>query len=272
MRSTAGLALICLFLVPRPTLAQTEPPGVLFSWGTINLALAPDTAEGLRLLSATTPRAGPAVGERSFGVSFIPDSAERWAVAAESLLAHAPDTGWTATTALLGHGGSGILLALHRQRAGGEVERILVFIGRGNKAVFRVTLTGNTASEFVRGMREQALQARWVPPRPKVDSTGLATAVDTSAVQRPPSFLRGPALTYPEVLRQQGLTGAVWARFILDTAGHPDLSTLRVIYSNSPEFSAAVRTWAKGARFEPAAINGRPIRALVEMPFTFTLN
>lgn len=247
-----------------------DTPGVLFSWGSINVALAPDNTAGLRLLSATTPKAGPAVGQRSFEVALIPDSAERWAASAESLVAHPPDTGWSETRALLSRWGSGIMLALHRERAGGDVERILVFVQAG-KAVLRVTLTGNTATDFITAVQEQALQARWAPRPPKVISTGVPTTLDTGAVVRSPRYLRGPMLVYPEELRLQSVTGAVWAHFIVDSTGRVEDSTFQVIYSSSRQFSAAVRRWAEGARYEPAAINGHPIPVLVEVPFTFTL-
>lgn len=266
----ALLASVALTLPVRASAQDNDTPGVLFSWGTINVALAPDSTAGLRLLSATTPRAGPAVGQHSFEVAFVPDSAERWAASAESLVAHPPDTGWSETGALLSRWGSGILLALHRERAGGDVERILVFV-QAAKAVLRVTLTGNTATEFITAVREQGLQARWAPRPPKVISTGVATTFDSGAVQRPPRFLRGPMLIYPEELRRQSITGAVWAHFIVDSTGRIEDSTFQVIYSNSSQFSAAVRRWAKGAQFEPAAINGHPVRTLVEQPFTFTL-
>lgn len=252
--------------------AQGRDPGILFSWGTINVALAPDSTDGLRLLSATTPRAGPAVVQQSFEADFIPDSASRWALAAESLLAHPPDTGVAATHPLIGRWGSGILMALRRERAGGEVERyLLLFRARGTDP-FRITLTSDAAGEFARGMRDEAAQAGWSPKPPPVDSTArVTTSAGAPAVRRTPRFLRGPMLTYPEGLRLQGITGVVWAQFIVDSTGRPEVSTLRVLYSNSPDFSMAVRRWAEAAQFEPASIDGHPRAALVELPFTFTL-
>ena len=218
MRTTVIAAL--LLVLSRPSRGQESTQGVFFcSWGTINVALAPDVAEGLRLFSATTTTAGPAVGLRGFEANFIPDSAQAWAAQADTILAHPPDTGWVTTRPLTDRAGSGMGLALRRQKAGGHLEEYLVFFYSGGRNPLRIQLTPNAAVDFVRGVRDQAALAGWspAPPRP-VDSSVVLLPGGAVPIQRPPELLHGPMLQYPELLREEGIVGAVWAQFRLDSA------------------------------------------------------
>ncbi len=273
MRTTVIAATCVLLITPQRSPGQdSRNPGILFAWGTINVALAPDAAEGLRLLSATTPSAGPAVGQRGFEANFVPDSARAWAAQADSLLAHPPDTGWVTSRPVTDRWGSGMVLVLRRQKARGHLDEYLLFFRPHGTDPFRIQLTPSAAVDFIRGVQEQAALAGWSPAPPrKMDSTVTVVTSDAVPVQRKPEFLRGPMLQYPELLREEGVTGAVWAQFRVDSAGHPDPTTLRVLFSNNPAFSDEVRRWAKYAVFQPAVLYGHPVPVMVEMPFTFTL-
>jgi TonB family protein len=76
---------------------------------------------------------------------------------------------------------------------------------------------------------------------------------------------------YPPRLSAMGKQGRVQATFVVDTAGTVDMSSLRVLTSDDPEFTESVRTALGGMRFRPATRGGRAVRQLVEQRFNFRL-
>ena len=84
---------------------------------------------------------------------------------------------------------------------------------------------------------------------------------------------RGPITSrYPAELQAQCVEGKVVAQFVVDTAGRADPRTVRVLQSSHPLFSQSVRAALSAARFYPAEIHGRPVRQLVQLPVTFSMN
>jgi TonB family protein len=76
---------------------------------------------------------------------------------------------------------------------------------------------------------------------------------------------------YPEYLRTHGVEGTVVIRFIIDTAGHADSATLRVMETSHPGFADAVRLALPRMRFTPAELDGRHVPELVMQEFRFVL-
>jgi TonB family protein len=87
-------------------------------------------------------------------------------------------------------------------------------------------------------------------------------------VSRDPSS-DGPM--YPDSLRAHGVEGLVVIRFIVDTGGHADSSTLRLIEATHPGFAAAVRSALPRMRFIPAELAGRHVPQLVSQEFRFVI-
>lgn len=99
------------------------------------------------------------------------------------------------------------------------------------------------------------------------DSTFTALQVDSAAVRDPASA----APAYPPALLAQGIQGSVEAQYVVDTTGAADSSTLRILASTHPDFTAAVRAALPGMRFAPARIGAQKVRQLVEQEFTFRI-
>ena len=74
---------------------------------------------------------------------------------------------------------------------------------------------------------------------------------------------------YPESMRKSGIQGEVLAQFVVDTLGHADMSTFKVLRSNAAEFTNAVRVALPQMLFEPAELQNRRVRQVVQMPFHF---
>ncbi len=79
----------------------------------------------------------------------------------------------------------------------------------------------------------------------------------------------GPA--YPDSLRAHGVEGLVVIRFIVDTGGHADSSTLRFVEATHPGFADAVRSALPRMLFIPAELDGRHVPQLVSQEFRFVI-
>lgn len=81
---------------------------------------------------------------------------------------------------------------------------------------------------------------------------------------------RGPR--FPDELREAGVEGQVLAQFVVDTEGHPIVSTFKVLKSDHELFTQAVRDVLGDMLFTPAEVGGRTVKQLVQMPFAFSLS
>lgn len=79
------------------------------------------------------------------------------------------------------------------------------------------------------------------------------------------------APAYPRDLMARGVEGYAAMRFVVDSLGAVDMSSVRVLDFTHPEFVAAVRTAMPGMRFSPARLGDRPVRQLAEQLFRFEI-
>jgi TonB family protein len=78
-----------------------------------------------------------------------------------------------------------------------------------------------------------------------------------------------PRPAYPNELRQHDINGEVLALFVVDSTGHADPRTFRVLRSSSPAFSAAVEEILPALRFAPAEVKGRKVAQRTQQLFKF---
>jgi TonB family protein len=81
----------------------------------------------------------------------------------------------------------------------------------------------------------------------------------------------GP-VEYPPSLFAAGVGGSVIAEFVVATNGSVEEQTIGIVSSTNPLFSEAVRNAVRRSRFAPASRSGKPVRQLVQQPFTFVLS
>lgn len=74
---------------------------------------------------------------------------------------------------------------------------------------------------------------------------------------------------YPAAMRNSGVTGEVWAQFVVDQTGRVDMATFKVLKSADPQFTAAVQAALPTWRLEPAVIHGKKVSQLVQQAFVF---
>jgi len=79
-------------------------------------------------------------------------------------------------------------------------------------------------------------------------------------------------LKYPEALRAAKVEGEVLAQFVVDTSGHYEDGSFKVLKSSHELFTQAMRDALPQLRFTPAEVGGVKVRQLVQQPFIFSLN
>jgi hypothetical protein len=65
------------------------------------------------------------------------------------------------------------------------------------------------------------------------------------------------------------LAGRTMLRFVVDGSGWVDRCSIVLVEESSPEWTAAVLTELRRARYEPARKGGRRVRQLVYQVFTY---
>jgi TonB family protein len=77
---------------------------------------------------------------------------------------------------------------------------------------------------------------------------------------------------YPDMLRSANIEGEVLAQFVVDTTGHVDMSSLKVLKTTHDLFTNSVKQSLPTIKFSPALVGGRKVKQLVQMTFPFTLS
>jgi TonB family protein len=90
--------------------------------------------------------------------------------------------------------------------------------------------------------------------------------VDKPVVAREALHLR-----YPAAMKGSGISGELWAQFVVDENGRVDIRTFKTLKSPGPEFTAAVKAALSTWQFEPASVGGQRVKQLVQQAFIFRL-
>ncbi|MEP6620107.1 MAG: M56 family metallopeptidase [bacterium] len=108
-------------------------------------------------------------------------------------------------------------------------------------------------------------------PRPKAvppaKTAYIEFGIDKEAQQVPGTG----QVQYPPSLRAAGVSGEVLAQFVVEQDGKIMEGSLKILRSSDPLFTEAVREALPALRFEPATVEGKAVKQLMQMPFTFSL-
>ena len=80
-----------------------------------------------------------------------------------------------------------------------------------------------------------------------------------------------PAPRYPAALKAERIEGEVLMQFVVDQDGTVMAGSQKVIRATNPAFVEAVVASLPNLRFNPATVNGRAVRQLVQMPYEFAV-
>jgi hypothetical protein len=126
--------------------------------------------------------------------------------------------------------------------------------GPGENAV--ASVSGDQADQFAS------------PTDDPYENAFSSVEVETMAERDPGSA----APTYPGVLMQQGIEGYAAMRFVVDSTGLVDMSTVRILETTHIEFATAVRVAMPQMKFTPARFGDQPVRQLAEQIFAFRID
>ena len=102
-------------------------------------------------------------------------------------------------------------------------------------------------------------------PVPSIGNVFLAAEVDEI-----PQAICAQKPKYPPVMEQAGIPGKVMLQFIVDTTGHAELSSVKVVKSTHKAFEENARDAViKGCTFKPGRSRGKAVRVLVQQPVSF---
>jgi TonB family protein len=99
------------------------------------------------------------------------------------------------------------------------------------------------------------------------DTVFTVVDVDSAVATDPTSAVPD----YPEELRTLGIEGVVRVRYVVDSTGFADASSLEILRASRVEFAMAVQRALPRMHFMPARIGPRRVRQLVEQDFTFRI-
>jgi TonB family protein len=116
-------------------------------------------------------------------------------------------------------------------------------------------------------------QCRSGDPTYQVSSGMTDTTCTRSVLEKQAAQHRHSAEpTYPVALQRARIEGEATMQFVIDTTGRVDARTIELLASTDFRFAEACREALPQMQFDPATIDGRKVRELVQLPFTFAMH
>jgi len=113
-------------------------------------------------------------------------------------------------------------------------------------------------------------------PRDPASATSAGQSPDTATspflefqVDKPVVLRESAPPRYPADLKQSGVSGEVWAQYVVDETGRINMETFKVLKSPDPRLTDAVKMVLPTWRLEPATRRGKKVRQLVQQSFVF---
>ncbi len=100
------------------------------------------------------------------------------------------------------------------------------------------------------------------PPPPALD----ARAAD---LDQPPSRLSGPPPIYPELMKKAGIGARIVATLIVGIDGKVEPGSVEIVESSNEAFNGPAISMMSGTRWQPALVDGEPVRTVVQCPMEF---
>jgi TonB family protein len=155
------------------------------------------------------------------------------------------------------------------------VEGIEVYAGMSSIPAQFMTVAGGESCGVV------AVWSRPFRPKPRRQEAVSLAEVEQMIAQQTVftadqvtvrAVLVGDGLTprvYPDSLWTAAVAGRAVAEFIVGEDGRVEAGTVSIASATHPYFASAVRVALDRAVFNPALLNGKPVRQLVDLPFHF---
>jgi TonB family protein len=109
-----------------------------------------------------------------------------------------------------------------------------------------------------------------VPIDFKLDRRSAFGVFRLDQVDQPPTIATAVPPAYPAGVQMARVDVRVLVSAIIDTLGHAEPSSLRIVSSPGVEFDEPARAYVLGARFWPGGVGGRKVRVIMDIPVDFT--
>jgi TonB family protein len=163
-----------------------------------------------------------------------------------------------------------------------QLERRIMAMSTTTRRVARATLYGGVAAGiallFACSLRSDSVAGPGLPNATRTTTASRPQRMSDSTtykefqVEQPAHLAAGNAPpTYPDMLRAAGVDGDVLVQFVVDTTGHADMRTLKILKSTHDLFTAAVRDALAKMEFAPAEVGHKKVKQLLQMPFEFSM-
>lgn len=154
-------------------------------------------------------------------------------------------------------------------------------MGGGERVRYVALGSGGTGSgpEEAAGKQEATTPSRIPAAGEQGDESGPVSATESDEPvftvievdEEAARMANSAAPAYPPVLLSEGVEGTVLVRYVVEANGLADSTSLEILSATRREFADAVRAAIPHMRFTPARIDERPVRQLVEQPFSFRI-
>ena len=252
---------LAVLLVPAALSAQQDRTGTYLDWGTVGVAVYPDTEYGLQLHMAAR-RFDIGSLSHDAGGGYDPDSVYAWVNAAAQVLhpvgrPSSPDA-VLMTPVLRSSCGDSLRLLRRAKGTKWGSDLVLAFdVARPREDHFGVQARGAEVSTLLDALIRQASLSAIRP-----DSAAMADH------EPPPD-------TWPSVqelghsfdLRWHG--GVVVVQYRVDSTGHAEMGTVHPVFSSSDDLTDATRALLRTTLFVPATRNGHPVAATIRQTINF---
>lgn len=95
--------------------------------------------------------------------------------------------------------------------------------------------------------------------------------LDFKVTKQARAYPGNPNPRYPDSLQRAKVEGRLVVQFVIDTTGHAEMSTFKVMQSDNDLFTEAVKAVLPVSRFYPAEVGGRHVKELVTEPYVFAM-
>ncbi len=92
-----------------------------------------------------------------------------------------------------------------------------------------------------------------------------------SVVEERPELISHPPVHYPEILKQAGIDGHVVVEAIIDTTGHAERGSIKILSSTNQLFEQPSKEVVAASVYRPGKISGRAVRVRVQVPLNFAV-
>jgi protein TonB len=97
------------------------------------------------------------------------------------------------------------------------------------------------------------------------------SVIAEGAVDERPEVISGFTPEYPDLLRQAGIEGTVIVEAVVDTGGHAEPGSIRVVRSTNRAFDNSAREAVLRTVYRAGRVGSERVRVLVQVPITFAI-